>query len=112
VALAPVSCLDRARELNLGSDAVDEFLGGAPAFGACPSVRRSLVLQVLVHGTADEIVPISLSRMYLEARGSDPLPPRLIELPGADHFDVIDPRSACWNRVAETVLGLCTLACT
>jgi len=30
----------------------------------------------------------------------------LLEISGAGHFDVIDPRSQAWKRVEETVLKL------
>jgi len=39
----------------------------------------------LVHGTADEQVPAAMSRAFGVGR--------LIEIPGAGHFDLIDPES-------------------
>jgi hypothetical protein len=30
---------------------------------------------------------------------------RLAEIPGADHFDLIDPRSAAWKQVEQAVLA-------
>ena len=48
----------------------------------------------MVHGDRDDDVPVESSR-GLTAR-FDWLDYR--ELPGVDHFDVIDPRSAGWSR--------------
>jgi len=110
VALAPVACLIEAWELNLGTGAVEEFLGASPKqdpqryAAACPSLRPSAVPRILIHGTADEVVPLPVSRHYLEARAADPV--RLIELAGADHFDAIDPRSPRCAGVIETIRKL------
>ncbi len=117
-ALAPVACLRTAWEKNLGAGAVAAFLGGLPEevperyMTACPSQRPALAPCVLIHGIADDIVPQSQSRDYLAARSGDPVPPRLVELPGADHFDVIDPRSAAWGRVFEIVTSAAAAATT
>ena len=48
-------------------------------------------------------MPIELSRAYAKrarAAGDDC---RLLELDGADHFDVIDPRSAAWPAISEAL---------
>ena len=45
----------------------------------------------LVHGTADDRVPVSMSRAC--HRG------HLIEIAGAGHFDLIDPQSLAWPQV-------------
>jgi acetyl esterase/lipase len=107
VALAPVACLVRAWELQLGNGAVEEFLLGAPAqapdvyAAACPSGLSSAVRRILIHGTADDIVPLSVSALYCERRAADPV--SLIEIPGGDHFDPIDPRSQGFARVLAAV---------
>jgi pimeloyl-ACP methyl ester carboxylesterase len=64
------------------------------------------VRHVLVHGTEDTIVPFSLSSEY-HARATklgDPV--QLVSLPGAEHFDVIDPRAKEWPRVLEAIGSL------
>jgi acetyl esterase/lipase len=112
VALGPVACLLPAWERNLGSGAVHEFLRASPQEApgryrtACPSLHPAAVPRVLIHGTEDNIVPVEISRLYVDARAGDVLPPRLIELPGVDHFDVIDPRSAVWSTVSDTIRKL------
>ena len=110
VALGPVACLREAWELGLGSGAVEEFLQATPTQDperyrtACPSLHQSGVPRVLIHGSADDVVPISVSRAYVAARAADPV--NLVELAGADHFDPIDPRSAVWSTVVATIRKL------
>jgi acetyl esterase/lipase len=112
VALAPVACLREAWRLGLGGGAVQEFLEATPQqdsaryAAACPSERAASVPRVLIHGSADEIVPLALSIQYVEARRGDGFPVRLMELPGAGHFDVIDPESPVWVLVADAVTVL------
>ena len=112
VALAPVACLREAWRLGLGGGAVQEFLQATPHqdsaryAAACPSERAASVPRVILHGSADEIVPLAVSSQYREARRGDVSPVRLIELPGAGHFDVIDPESPVWGLVAEQVTVL------
>jgi pimeloyl-ACP methyl ester carboxylesterase len=64
------------------------------------------VKQVLVHGAEDTTVPLSLSSEYQAraARLGDSV--RLVSLPGAGHFEVIDPRAKEWPRVVEAVASV------
>ena len=113
VALAPVASLRLAWELRLGNGAVAEFLQGSPTEvpgryqAADPAQRPSAVPRVLIHGTADEIVPIELSREYVRLRRCDPVPVRLVELPACDHFDVADPQSPFHETVIRETRSLC-----
>lgn len=112
ISLGGVSDLEAAARERLGHDAVQELLGGAPAdvanayAEADPGRRLPLgVPHVLVHGTADDRVPIDHARRYAERAGEEC---RLVELDGVGHFDVIDPRSAAWPAVraaVDSVLG-------
>jgi pimeloyl-ACP methyl ester carboxylesterase len=96
IALAPVADPRRAFELNLGSGAVADFFGGSPGdFPERYAIRPPACPTVLIHGTADDIVPIELSRGFPGGQ--------LIEIPGADHFDVIDPQSAAFVEVLQAV---------
>ena len=94
VALAPVADLDEARRLRLGGDAVRRFFGPETPPEALP---KHAARQVLVHGTADEIVPISLS----ERHGG-----RLIRLEGAGHYEPVSPWSAEWPVVVQAIREL------
>ena len=52
--------------------------------------------QALVHGTADAVVPVAVSRAYRAAAGDAV---ELAELAGVDHFGLIDPESPAWPTV-------------
>lgn len=112
VALAPVADLQLAYELNLSNGAVREFLGAHPAEhpellrAACASRHAASVPRVLVHGTADDVVPIELSRRFVQLRTEDQPGAQLIEVAGANHFDLIDPESSAWPIVRDTVLRI------
>jgi acetyl esterase/lipase len=110
VGLAPVASLVSAFDLDLDGGAVAALLGGSPVDvpdrydEADPGGRLSLAAPHavrIVHGTADELVPISLSR-WVAASFPDQV--TLTELEGADHFAVIDPDSPAWPSVLTAVL--------
>jgi pimeloyl-ACP methyl ester carboxylesterase len=109
VALAPVASLQMAYELNLSNGAVAEFLGGTPSSvperyeAACPSRHPSDVARVLLHGTEDDVVPISLSREFVRERRDDRPEARLVEIEGAGHIDLIDPESKAFPMVLQVV---------
>jgi len=107
VALAPVADLGLAHGLGLGDGAVAALLGGGPAevpdrYAAADPVRLGVlpVPAVLVHGTADDRVPVEVSRAYAAMAGSHV---QLWELPGVDHFALIDPLSAAWPTVLRAL---------
>ena len=113
VSLAGVTDLERAFELRLSGGVVESLLGGTPQQVperyklASPAALLPLgVKQVLVHGTEDSIVPYSLSQGYYERAHALGDPVRLVELKGAEHFDVIDPRGKEWPRIVEAVASL------
>ncbi len=97
VSLAGVADLARAAREGIGGNAAVDLAGADPPAGADP--MRLLPLRVpalLVHGSEDDRVPVDYSRAFASASGAE-----LLELPGAGHFDVIDPRSAAWAAVAS-----------
>jgi pimeloyl-ACP methyl ester carboxylesterase len=96
--LAPVADLAATFRLGSGRGAVAELLGGSPAAHPeryrAASPRELLPLgvpQVLLHGTADEAVPIEPSRAYAEAARAAGDAVVLLELAGAGHMDHVDP---------------------
>jgi acetyl esterase/lipase len=105
VSLAGVVNLQRAKVLNLGDGVVVEFMGGTPeqlpgAYrDADPVNHHSPVPRVLIHGTADDIVPYELSRDF-------PQPRRYVEIADADHFALIDPDSTAWLVVVRELRAL------
>ena len=104
VALAPVCDLDLARELDLDGGAVDALLGGAPLADADPQTLLTdppSGTVVLVHGDRDRLVPVELSRRFAERHPWA----ELVELPGVDHFEFLDPRDPVWPVVAAALDG-------
>jgi pimeloyl-ACP methyl ester carboxylesterase len=51
----------------------------------------------LVHGTADDRVPLAMSQAFKAGR--------LIEIRRAGHFDLIGPQSLAWPRVLSALAG-------
>ena len=115
VSLAGVVDLQRAYELHLSNDAVVEFLRGKPSevpdrYREANPMQLSITQarQWLIHGSRDDTVPPAFSRSYVSAkqkRGSKE-DVHLLEIAGAGHFDLIDPRSAAWKQVEHTVIQL------
>jgi acetyl esterase/lipase len=111
VSQAGVADLREAARLGLSRHAAESFVGGSPGRRpdrydlASPIERLPLdVPQLLVHGEADEVVPIDLSRRYAlrAAEGGDSC--ELAALPGVGHDDHLDPETDAW-RVVTTWLG-------
>ena len=113
VSQAGVADLALGHADDLGAGAVSDLIGGSPAefperyAYASPAARVPLgIAQLLVHGAADDIVPPIQSRVYYEkaqAVGDDI---ELVELPGADHFDLVDPGHEAWQAVVQRLARL------
>jgi acetyl esterase/lipase len=113
VSLAGVADLRRAWELGLSRGAAAELLGGSPQEQperyrqASPIALLPLgVPERLLHGTRDDVVPVEMSRRFLAAAAAAGDDARLIELPDAGHFDLIDPRTPAWAAVQAAVTDL------
>jgi acetyl esterase/lipase len=110
ISLAGAVDVSEAYRLHLSNDAVVEFLGGKPEDvgdhyrEANPMKLAIAGRQWLVHGTDDDIVPFAFSRDYVSAKLKGREDVRLVEIRGARHFDVVDPRTEAWKRV-ESVVG-------
>jgi acetyl esterase/lipase len=106
VALAPVADLHEAHARGLGDGAVAELMGGGPdelpeAYDAANPVRwlpadgATGPGVTVVHGDQDVQVPVDMSRGLPGVS--------YVEVPGADHFALIDPLSAAWPHVREAL---------
>nr|WP_260859612.1 alpha/beta fold hydrolase [Streptomyces cupreus] len=74
---------------------------------ASPLERLPLgVPQLVVHGDADTGVPPDQSRTYLTAALERGDQVEYVEVPGADHFDVIDPDHPSWQAVVRRLPDL------
>jgi acetyl esterase/lipase len=112
VAQAPVASLVTASRLGLGGGAVDALLGGSPEqvperYRAADPVALlpTRVRTVLVHGVADEVVPLSQSEEYVttaRAAGDDS---SLVRVAGG-HFVHLDPGSAALDALRAALAGL------
>jgi acetyl esterase/lipase len=105
--LAAISDLRRAWALQLDGGVVRQLLGGTPdqvpqryAAASPEELLPISVPQRLVHGTADSVVPFELSQRFVKASSNS----KLIPVPGAGHFDLIDPRSRVWPTVQRAIL--------
>jgi acetyl esterase/lipase len=115
---APVSDLRAADESGLGRGAVAELMGGTSVkkpecyAAASPSCLLPLgIPQLVVHGTADEAVPIAMSRAYAAAAMAAGDTVSFTELPGADHMAFLDPASSAHKAVC-TWLSACLMCAT
>ncbi|MEH1164969.1 alpha/beta hydrolase [Micromonospora sp. CPCC 205539] len=113
LALAPVADLGEAYRRDLDSGAVAALLGGGPAQfpdryaatdprGLVPTRVRTVVM----HGSLDQQVPVTMSRDFVafaRAAGSDI---SLVELPECEHFGLINPEATAWPRVLDMLRSL------
>ncbi len=107
VPLAGISDLRRAYAEQLGGGVVGQLMGGSPDTipqrYAAASPRELLPIsapQRLIHGTADTLVPFDMSQRFAKASKNS----KLIALPGAGHFDLIDPRAKVWPIIQANIL--------
>jgi acetyl esterase/lipase len=113
VPLAGILDLRRARGLKVCDRAVEELMGGPPdripeRYGtASPAELLPLgVPALLIHGLLDEIVPIALSQEYVATAIDEGDDARLVTLPEANHFEVVDPRWDQWPTIEESIMGM------
>jgi acetyl esterase/lipase len=106
VALAAVSDMRNAWELQLSAGVAGEFMGGPPSelseqYSAASPIELLPMgtPQVLIHGTADTVVPFSMSQRFAEKSANA----RLVPLDGAGHSEVIDPRTPEWETVRRNI---------
>jgi acetyl esterase/lipase len=110
IALAGVVDLQRAYALHLSNDAVVEFLGGTPTevadhYREADPMKLAIgARQWLVHGAGDDVVPPAFSRDYVGTKQKAKEDARLMEIAGAGHFEVVDPRSGAWKDVERVVV--------
>ncbi len=109
VALAPVSDVCYAARSGMGSNAVQDLLGGGPdevpgTYADADAVRLlpGDVPITLIQGDADKQVTVDMNRQLAATTSArDPGAPAFeyVELPGVDHFALIDPLSDTWPTV-------------
>ena len=65
------------------------------------------VPHLLIHGTRDTMVDLSVSEAHLRAAQAAGDPAELITIEGADHFQIRDPASPYWRPAREAILRFC-----
>lgn len=115
IGLAPISDLVAAAALGLGHDAAQELLGAGPEEDhdryalASPRSRLPLgVPQLLIHGTEDPCVPVSMTEDYATAASAAGDSVEFVGL-RAGHAEMIDPASPAWTAVGQRLSQLCCL---
>jgi 3-dehydroquinate dehydratase type II len=110
VGLAPVADLGAAYSAGIGDAAVEAFLHRAPAedpdtYGLADPARLLPmgVRQLIVHGDADQEVPVSLSEDYVGKAADAGDAVVFHELTGADHDSLIDPTGEAWESIAREI---------
>jgi acetyl esterase/lipase len=89
-------------------DALIDARRRGPAAYADTSPRALLPLgvdQLIVSGDEDGIVPAPFGRDYAQAATAARDKAAVLDLPGADHFSLIDPASPGWATVQERLLA-------
>jgi acetyl esterase/lipase len=114
ISLAGVCDLYAAEREGIGSGAAVEFLGGTSKqrpqqYAAADPLSRLPVdaRLLLVHGDADDRVPVQQSRSYQCAAGENC---ELLELAGVGHFELIDPRTEAWAQIRSRLVATPTSA--
>ena len=100
ILLAPITDLHRAKNENLGEGAVDAFFGAKDLSDYDPMLKSYDQHLYLIHGDADNRVPISHSRDFAKAKGAS-----LMEVSGADHFAMVDPEGLAFELILHTLLS-------
>ena len=106
VAQAGVVDLREAHRLGLSRGVVRTLMGGPPGKlpqrydVASPIERLPLgVPQLLVHGEADDVVPVQIARGYHQRAKEAGDPCELVSLPGLGHMEHLDPGPGAWDAV-------------
>ena len=113
VSLAGVCDLRTAWRQRLGNGIVAKLMGGTPGQvpdryndGSPIELLPTGTRQVLIHGSIDDVVPVSQSEKFVERAEQLGEHPALVELDEVGHFELIDPESNAWSAVVEAVLPL------
>jgi acetyl esterase/lipase len=106
VGLAPISDMRAGAAFHLGGDAVVDLIGGLP--GELPDRYEAAdpkgllplgTPTLLVHGSADEAVPVAMSRDFARTATDAGDSAELIELTGTGHSALVDPSQEFWERI-------------
>ena len=99
VGLAPVTNLRMGAAERVGNGAVLDFLGGSPEefperYAVAEPNLAGSATYVIIEGDADINVPERFARPDRPGPSTNTV--KFVLIPGADHFDVIDPTHEAW----------------
>ncbi len=99
---AAVVDLAQAADARLGGGAVQALLDGELAavperYAAAQPDLAGTAARIVIHGDLDDIVPLEQS-LGAGDSGAD-----VVVIPGADHFDMIDPTHDAWAAVVSAL---------
>lgn len=100
ILLAPITDLQRTKDEHLGESAVDIFFGDRELSPFDPMLKKYEQHLYLIHGDADDRVPLEHSRDFAKAKGA-----ALMEIAGADHFAMVDPDGLAFELILQTLLS-------
>lgn len=96
-----------------GGPAVEALMGGSPTQvperyrAANPGELLPLrVSQILVQGSEDDQIPPTLPQLWAREAKRQGDVVEVKRVPGADHFDVVDPDSSAWPVTRDAILNL------
>jgi acetyl esterase/lipase len=117
ISSAGVNDLRAGHARNMGEGVLNDLLGGGPdrfeeryASVSPPDLLPYGVPHLLIHGTRDQMVEISVSEAHLRAAQAAGDSAELVTIPGADHFQIRDPASPYWAPAREAILRFCNEA--
>ncbi|MBU3642417.1 MAG: alpha/beta hydrolase [Candidatus Nanopelagicaceae bacterium] len=100
ILLAPITDLQRTKSENLGEGAVEIFFGDCELKQFDPMQKNYDQHLYIIHGDADDRVPLEHSRDFARAKGAS-----LMEVTGADHFAMVDPDGLAFSLILQTLLS-------
>ena len=110
ISLAGVSDLRTAWKQKLGHGIVTRLMDGSPDeypdrydAGSPIELLPNGAKQVLIHGAADNTVPVSQSEQFEAKAAESGDECSLIKLKETGHFELIDPESDAWSSVLTAV---------
>jgi len=100
ILLAPITDLERTKSENLGEGAVSTFFGDSDLTAFDPMLRSYSQHLYIIHGDADDRVPVEHSRDFAKIKGAS-----LMEISGADHFAMVDPDGLAFDLILHSLLS-------
>jgi len=107
IALAPLTNLLVAEELDLDEGAVSDFLGAPASLRSDLDPMRlsaPIAPTTIIHGTLDIRVPITFSRDYVVQKAGPNM--HFLEFEDLGHFELIDPRSEIFTEISRVLDSL------